>query len=276
MRRPDFNRRVAVTGVGVMSPIGLDPETYWKNLVDGVSGLHEITRWDPTPYEAKWAGEIQDFNPADYMDFKAARRTDRNVHFGVAAAKQALADSGLVVDESNRDDLGVIFGSGAGGPYLLVGNMLTWEEKGPRSVSPFFIANMLPDTASGQIAIETGIRGSNMCIVTGLLDRHAQHRRSGRGHPSRRLHRGPCGLDREPAPRARLHRLHEHARDGHAARRRADRHRVTAVRPDAQRLRARRGSGRDDARGPRVRQGARREASTPRSSGTARRPTHGT
>jgi 3-oxoacyl-[acyl-carrier-protein] synthase II len=166
MRRPDFNRRVAVTGLGVMSPIGLDPDTYWKNLIDGVSGLHEITRWDPSPYEAKWAGEIQDFNPADYMDFKAARRTDRNVHFGVAAAKQALADSGLVVDESNRDDLGVIFGSGAGGPYLLMDNKITWDNKGARSVSPFFIANMLPDTASGQIAIETGIRGANMCVVT--------------------------------------------------------------------------------------------------------------
>jgi 3-oxoacyl-[acyl-carrier-protein] synthase II len=166
MRRPDFSRRVAVTGLGVMSPIGLDPDTMWRNLVDGVSGLRQITRWDPTPYEAKWAGEIHDFNPADHMDFKAARRTDRNVHMGVAAARQALADSGLKVDESNRDDLGVLFGSGAGGPYLLMDNKITWDTKGSRSVSPFFIANMLPDTASGQIAIETGIRGSNMCIVT--------------------------------------------------------------------------------------------------------------
>jgi 3-oxoacyl-[acyl-carrier-protein] synthase II len=166
MRRPDFSRRVAVTGLGVMSPIGLDPDTFWKNLSDGVSGLRRITRWDPTPYEAQIAGEILDFDPATYMDFKAARRTDRNVHFGVAAGKQALEDSGLVIDESNRDDVGVIFGSGAGGPYLMMENKVTWDAKGSRSVSPFFIANMLPDTASGQLAIETGIRGSNMCIVT--------------------------------------------------------------------------------------------------------------
>jgi len=166
MRRPDFSRRVAVTGLGVISPIGQDVDTVWNNLVAGRTGLHRITRWDPTPYEAQIAGEVNDFDPAKWMDFKAARRTDRNVHFGVAAASQALEDSGLVVDQSNRDDIGVIFGSGAGGPYLMMENKITWDTKGARAVSPFFIANMLPDTASGQIAIETGIRGSNMCVVT--------------------------------------------------------------------------------------------------------------
>jgi 3-oxoacyl-(acyl-carrier-protein) synthase len=85
---------------------------------------------------------------------------------GVAAAKQALADSELAITPENRDDIGVIFGSGAGGPYLMMENKSTWDSKGARSVSPFFIANMLPDTASGQIAIETGIRGPNMCVVT--------------------------------------------------------------------------------------------------------------
>ena len=101
------------------------------------------------------------------MDFKAIRRTDRNVVMGVAAAKQALADSGLEITDDNRDDIGVIFGSGGGGPYLLMDNIEKWETKRrAHRVSPFFIANMLPDTASGQIAIETGIRGSNMCVVT--------------------------------------------------------------------------------------------------------------
>ncbi len=166
MRRPDFSRRVAVTGLGVVSPIGQDVDTVWNNLVAGRTGLHRITRWDPTPYEAQIAGEVNDFDPAKWMDFKAARRTDRNVHFGVAAARQALDDSGLTVDQSNRDDIGVIFGSGAGGPYLMMENKVTWDTKGARAVSPFFIANMLPDTASGQIAIETGIRGSNMSVVT--------------------------------------------------------------------------------------------------------------
>ena len=165
MRRPDFSRRVAVTGLGVISPVGQDVDTAWNNLVAGRTGLRRITRWDPTPYEAQIAGEV-DFDGSQWMDFKAVRRTDRNVVMGVAAAKQALADSELAVTPENRDDIGVIFGSGAGGPYLMMESKITWDSKGPRSVSPFFIANMLPDTASGQIAIETGIRGSNMCVVT--------------------------------------------------------------------------------------------------------------
>src|SRR5918996_6223474 len=127
MRRPDFNRRVAVTGLGVISPIGQDVETVWDNLVKGQSGLKRITRWDPSPYEAQASGEINDFDGTKWMDFKAIRRTDRNVVMGVAAAKQALADSGLDVDESNRDDIGVIFGSGAGGPLLLMENINNWH-----------------------------------------------------------------------------------------------------------------------------------------------------
>jgi beta-ketoacyl-acyl-carrier-protein synthase II len=166
MRRPDFSRRVAVTGLGVISPIGSDVETVWRNLSEGKSGLRRITRFDPSPYEAQAAGEVDDFDPNQWMDFKAVRRTDRNVVFGVAAAKQALADSGLEITNENRDEIGVIFGSGGGGPQLIMDNKTTWETKGARSVSPFFIANMLPDTASGQIAIETGIRGHNMCVVT--------------------------------------------------------------------------------------------------------------
>jgi 3-oxoacyl-(acyl-carrier-protein) synthase len=100
------------------------------------------------------------------MNFKEVRRTDKNVVLGVAAAKKALAHSGLQVNDANRDEIGVVFGSGGGGSRLLMENRHTWETKGARAVSPFYIANMLPDAASGQIAIETGIRGPNMCIVT--------------------------------------------------------------------------------------------------------------
>jgi 3-oxoacyl-[acyl-carrier-protein] synthase II len=166
MRRPDYTRRVAVTGLGIISPIGQDVDTAWQNLVEGHSGLRRITRFDPSPYEAQAAGEIDDFDPNAWMNFKEVRRTDRNVVFGVAAAKQALADSGLEISEANRDEIGVIFGCGGGGPQLIMDAKHAWDTKGPRTVSPFFIANMLPDTASGQIAIETGIRGPNMCVVT--------------------------------------------------------------------------------------------------------------
>ncbi len=165
IRRPDFSRRVAVTGLGIISPVGQDVATAWDNLVNGRSGLKKIARWDPTPYEAQVSGEIE-FDGTQWMDFKAIRRTDKNVVMGVASAKQALADSGLEITEQNRDDIGVIFGSGGGGPLLMMDNVEKWEKTGARTVSPFFIANMLPDTASGQIAIDTGIRGSNMCIVT--------------------------------------------------------------------------------------------------------------
>ena len=166
MRRPDYTRRVAVTGLGIISPIGQDIGTAWSNLVEGRSGLKRITRFDPSPYEAQAAGEVNDFDPAAWMNFKEVRRTDRNVVLGVAAAKQALADSGIQIDESNRDEIGVVFGCGGGGPQLIMDAKAAWDTKGARTVSPFFIANMLPDTASGQIAIETGIRGPNMCIVT--------------------------------------------------------------------------------------------------------------
>ncbi len=166
MRRPDYNRRVAVTGLGTVSPVGNDVDTVWKNLVGGCSGLAPITRFDASGYESNAAGEVKGFEARDWMDFKAARRTGLNVQFGVAAAKQALADSGIEVTTDNRDDIGIIFASGAGEPKLMMDNKETWDKKGARLVSPFFIANMLVDTASGQIAIETGIRGHNMAVVT--------------------------------------------------------------------------------------------------------------
>jgi len=166
MRRPDYNRRVAVTGLGIISPVGTDIPTAWDNLVAGNSGLQRITRWDPEITACHAAGEVNDFDPKAWMNFKAVRRTDKNVVFGVAAAKQALADSGFEITEENANDVGVIFGSGVGGPGLMADAMETLREGRPKAVSPFFIANMLPDTASGQIAIETGAKGSNMCIVT--------------------------------------------------------------------------------------------------------------
>lgn len=166
MRRPDYNRRIAVTGLGTVSPVGNDVDTVWKNLAGGCSGLAPITRFDASGYESNAAGEVKGFEARDWMDFKAARRTGLNVQFGVAAAKQALADSGIEVTPDNRDDIGIIFASGAGEPKLMMDNKETWDTKGARLVSPFFIANMLVDTASGQIAIETGIRGHNMAVVT--------------------------------------------------------------------------------------------------------------
>ncbi len=166
MRRPDYNRRVAVTGLGIISPVGNDIATAWGNLLAGNSGLQRITRWDPEVTDCHAAGEVNDFDPNAWMNFKAVRRTDKNVVFGVAAAKQAMVDSGFEITDENAGDVGVIFGSGVGGPRLMQDAIETYDKRGGKAVSPFFIANMLPDTASGQIAIELGAKGPNMCIVT--------------------------------------------------------------------------------------------------------------
>jgi 3-oxoacyl-[acyl-carrier-protein] synthase II len=166
VRKPDYNRRVAVTGVGVVSPVGNDRDTAWSNLVRGKSGIDVITKFDVSRYEQKAAGEVRDFDAKQWMDPKAARRSETSLHFGVAAAKQALADSGFVVDDSNRTEVGVVFGSGAGGQQLMIDNYLTLHEKGPDRVQPTFIANALVDSCSGMIAIETGAIGHNVCIVS--------------------------------------------------------------------------------------------------------------
>ena len=166
MRRPDYDRRVVVTGLGVISPVGNDAATAWDNLVHGRSGLGEITRFDVTPYAQKWAGEVRDFNAADWMDVKAARRSEASLHFGVAAAKQAVADSGFEISDANRTEVGVVFGSGAGGQGLMIENYTVLREKGANRVAPTFIANALVDSCSGMIAIETGALGHNMAVVT--------------------------------------------------------------------------------------------------------------
>jgi 3-oxoacyl-[acyl-carrier-protein] synthase II len=166
VRQPDYTRRVVVTGLGVISPVGNDKQTAWTNLLNGVSGLGLITRFDPTRYDRKVAGEVKDFDPKAWMDAKAVRRSESAMHYGVAAAKQAVADAGLEITDANREDIGVVYGTGAGGQQLMIDNWHTLDQKGPDRVAPTFIANGLVDSTSGMIAIETGAIGHNMCVVT--------------------------------------------------------------------------------------------------------------
>jgi beta-ketoacyl-acyl-carrier-protein synthase II len=166
MRRPDYDRRVVVTGLGVISPVGNDKTTAWSNLIEGVSGLAEISHFDASPYDARAAGEVRDFDPKAWMDPKAARRSEASMHFGVAAGKQALADSGFELTDENRTEVGVVFGSGAGGQQLMIDNYVSLHERGNRTVAPTFIANALVDSTSGMIAIETGAIGHNICMVS--------------------------------------------------------------------------------------------------------------
>ncbi len=166
MRTPDYNRRVVVTGLGVVSPVGNDKQTAWTNLVNGRSGIGEITRFDTTPYEQRAAGEVRDFVATEWLDAKAVRRSEPALWYGVAAAKQAVADAGLEITDENRTDVGVVFGSGAGGQVLMIDNWTVLRDKGPQRVAPTFIANGLVDSTSGMIAIETGAIGHNVCVVS--------------------------------------------------------------------------------------------------------------
>ena len=166
MRSPDHTRRVVVTGLGVVSCVGNDVATAWSSLVEGRSGLAELTRFDVSGYEHKAGGEVKDFDPVAWMDPKAVRRSEREMHYGVAAAKQAVADSGFEISDENRTEVGVIFGSGAGGQQLMIDNFTTLVEKGPNRVQPTFIANALVDSTSGMISIETGAIGHNIAIVS--------------------------------------------------------------------------------------------------------------
>jgi 3-oxoacyl-[acyl-carrier-protein] synthase II len=166
VRTPDYTRRVVVTGLGVISPVGNDKQTAWSNLVNGVSGIGEITKFDTTPYAQRAAGEVKDFTATDWLDAKAVRRSEPALWYGVAAAKQAVADSGLEIDDENRTEIGVVFGSGAGGQVLMIDNWTVLREKGPHRVAPTFIANGLVDSTSGMIAIETGAIGHNICVVS--------------------------------------------------------------------------------------------------------------
>lgn len=166
MRQPDYSRRVVVTGLGVVSPVGNDKDTAWRNLVNGVSGIGELTKFDISGYAHKAGGEVRDFEPTQWLDAKAVRRSESSLWYGVASAKQAVADAGLEITDANREDVGVVYGSGAGGQTLMIENHGTLHEKGPQRVAPTFIANGLVDSTSGMIAIETGAVGHNICVVT--------------------------------------------------------------------------------------------------------------
>ncbi|RQW20929.1 beta-ketoacyl-[acyl-carrier-protein] synthase II [Bacillus sp. C1-1] len=159
-------RRVVVTGIGAVTPLGLNAASSWEAAIAGKSGIGHLTRIDAESYPMKVAAEINDFNPEDFIDKKEARRMDRFTQFAVASAKQALADSGLEITDENAARVGVWIGSGIGGMETYETQFRTLIEKGPRRVSPFFVPMMIPDMASGQVSIFTGAKGPNSCSVT--------------------------------------------------------------------------------------------------------------
>lgn len=159
-------KRVVVTGLGALSPLGNDVETSWKNAIGGVSGIGPITRVESDEYPAKVAAELKDFNVENYMDKKEARKMDRFTQYAVVAAKMAVDDAGLNITEDIAPRVGVWVGSGIGGLETLESQFEIFLTKGPRRVSPFFVPMMIPDMATGQISIALGAKGVNSCTVT--------------------------------------------------------------------------------------------------------------
>ncbi len=151
--------RVVVTGIGVVSPIGHTVEEFWHNLTHGVSGVAPVTAFDASPFTCRIAGEVKDFEPAQYMDAKAARRTSRFVQFAVAATKMALADARFTIDDHNRDSVAVVMNTGGGGMPDVVEGERVFLTKGPGRVSPLLIPALIPNMASCQVSMIWGIHG---------------------------------------------------------------------------------------------------------------------
>jgi 3-oxoacyl-[acyl-carrier-protein] synthase II len=161
------DRRVVITGLGVVTPVGNTVETFWKNLKEGRSGIGKIQAFDTSAYDCQIAGEVRDFDPKGFFNnFKDARRTDRFAQLAMAAAKMSVQDSGLEFDRVNRDRFGVLISSGIGGLKTLEDQHNILMNKGPSRVSPFTIPMLISNMASGLISMEFGLRGPNMCIVT--------------------------------------------------------------------------------------------------------------
>ena len=159
-------RRVVVTGLGGVCPIGNDIETIWKNALAGKSGVGAVTRFDATEFGCRIAAEVKDFDVTPYMPAKEARRFDRFIHFGIAAAFQAIKDSGLDPEKENLRRIGCAVGSGIGGIPMIMDNHETLLDRGPRRVSPFLIPGCIINMVSGQLAIMTGFKGPNMAHVS--------------------------------------------------------------------------------------------------------------
>jgi len=160
-----MSRRVVVTGVGAVTAVGHTAEETWQAMAAGRSGIGPITLFDAEPYPVRIQAEVKDFELGDRVDAKQQRYMNRSVTFGMSAALEALEDSGFQITESNADMAGVIFGSGAGGTDMILEHQRILDEKGPRRVTPFLVANFIPDACSGHIAIHTGARGPNYSPV---------------------------------------------------------------------------------------------------------------
>jgi 3-oxoacyl-[acyl-carrier-protein] synthase II len=161
-----LRKRVVVTGMGLVIPTGIGVQTAWKNICEGRSGVGRLTRFNPNGFETKIAAEVKGFNPEAYIEKKEIKKMDLFIQYALAATKEALEDSGLKIIPENCEQIGVIVGTGLGGLPSLEKYHQILLEKGPSRVSPFFIPMLIANMASGQIAIQFGVKGINSCLVT--------------------------------------------------------------------------------------------------------------
>ncbi|NYT59748.1 beta-ketoacyl-ACP synthase II [Alcaligenaceae bacterium] len=161
-----MKRRVVITGLGIISPVGNDIGSAWDNIVNGRSGIGRITRFDPSGFNAQIAGEVKDFDITQYMSAKEAKQMDTFIHYGVAAGVQAWRDSGLEASEENADRIGTIIGSGIGGLPRIEETQVEYLERGPRRISPFFVPASLINLISGQLSIMLGLKGPSYAVVS--------------------------------------------------------------------------------------------------------------
>jgi len=159
-------RRVVITGLGIVSPVGIGIRQAWDNLLKGVSGVGPITKFDASPLPTRIAAEVKGFNSADWMHPKETRRSDLFVHYGIAATKMALDDAGLVIDDSNAERIGVNVGSGIGGLPMIEDNIREMIAKGPRRLSPFFVPGTIINMVAGLISIQFKAKGPNVSMVS--------------------------------------------------------------------------------------------------------------
>jgi 3-oxoacyl-[acyl-carrier-protein] synthase II len=160
------DRRVVVTGIGLVTPLGFEIEEFWHRLLQGESGVDLITAFDASEFETKFAAEVKGFDASDYLDRREARRMDRFSQFAVVAAAKAMDDSGLELQKEDLERFGVIVSSGIGGMHVFERECQVLFEKGPRRISPFFIPMMIADIAPGHISIRYGLKGPNYCTTS--------------------------------------------------------------------------------------------------------------
>src|SRR5699024_8641727 len=160
------DRRVVITGIGALTPVGKTAPDFWNGLISGTSGAQDIEHFDTEVFTTKFAAQIDDYDEQDYFDRKKARRLDKVCQYALIAAEEAVDDTGLDLEKVDKDRVAVIVGTGIGGMITFYDQSISFHEHGPRGVSPFFIPKLIPDMVAGQISIKYGFKGPNFCAVS--------------------------------------------------------------------------------------------------------------